>query len=303
MTVSVLLLRRKRTRELLRFVRSMIVAAVVGVTVFPFSVLTVLFSDRGEEAFGNLAAGFSGYGTRLLAYLKIMFENTLHPLFWALLLILGLCGFLAGRARLSREKRELLWMLLLPPAGYFLLAARAAPYLIDRYVMPIFPFVCLGGGLLLIGSLSAIRKRLRGKQLRWLAPLTCGMALLFQLMGVIGYDGHYLYLGYAIQEQVAESNADYSCICIYDGVRYYENLPEFTHYEKTMLLTLDQLENRQERDSILELEKVALLLKDWSFYDQAVEILTEQYGFTVDMWGWRGTGVHGDVLVLMRKDV
>ncbi len=46
-TVCVLLFREKRTRELLHFVRSMVLAAVVGVAVFPFAVQDVLQRKRG----------------------------------------------------------------------------------------------------------------------------------------------------------------------------------------------------------------------------------------------------------------
>lgn len=314
-TVCVLLLRRKRVMELWKFVRSMVIAAVVGVVLFPFSVLTVLFSDRGEEAFGSLAAGLSGYGARLWAYFKIICESTFHSFFWVLLLILAVWAFVAGRtgerilkikAGITQEKSALLWMLLLPPAGYYLLAARATPYLVDRYVMPIFPFVSVVGTLLFVKALSALKRRMAKERQRWFINLFCGLALVLQLISVMRYDGHYLYQGYALQEGVAERNADYPCICIYDDVGYYENLPEFTYYEKTLLLTLDQLENRQERDSILRLEKVAVLIKERESYEvtgQVLKILEEQYGFVQEKWGWRGLGAHGDILIFMRKDV
>lgn len=314
LVVSVLLLWQKKTENLWGFVRSMAAAAVVGVGLFPFSVSDVFSSGRGVEAIGNLSAGFSGYGMRLLAFLKILLENTFHPLFWALLVFLAVCGVFVRRAgkemsqegvKKPRERTSLLWMSILPPTGYFLLAARMSPYLVDRYIMPVFPFMILLGGLLLTWLLWVMEKYLAGKKLRWSASLICGLVLALQVVSVLGYDGRYLYQGYGLQEHIAESNADYPCICIYDGVGYYENLLEFTHYEKTLLLTLDQLENRQERGSIMELEKVAVLVKGSDTYEvmgQALDILTEQYDFALEKFGWRGLGEHGDILVFMRKD-
>ncbi len=38
---------------------------------------------------------------------------------------------------------------MVPVAGYFLLASRMSPYLVDRYIMPLFPFVALLLALLL----------------------------------------------------------------------------------------------------------------------------------------------------------
>lgn len=109
---------------------------------------------------------------------------------------------------------------------------------------------------------------------------------------------------YDQQISAARHFKDYPCICVYDGVGYYENLQEFTYYPKTLLLTIDQLEDRQDKESIRELDAVSVLIKDSEAYDvrQVVEIM-EQYGFKTDMLGWRGLSPHDDFLVFMRKDV
>lgn len=304
---GVLLFRQKRMRELWRFVRSMTIAAAVGVGLFPFAVSDVLSSGRGVEALGNLSAGFSGYGTRLFAFLKIVGQNILHPFFWMLVLVLAGAAFYfaktgegSGEKKQTQGRKELLWIAVLPPLGYFFLAARMSPYLVDRYVMPVYPFAGLGEGLILAGLLCFIKKRMTKRQLAWLVNCVYGLVLTIQVVSLGRYNGDYLYSGYALQEQIAESNSEYPCICIYDGFGYYENLPEFTHYEKSLLLTYDQLVNRQDRESIRELDKVALLIK-YGVSGQPAEIL-EEYGFTVESVGWRGSGAHGDLLIFMRKD-
>lgn len=311
--VCVLLLRSKRMRELRRFVRSMFTAAVAGVAVFPFAVSDVLSSGRGVEALGNLAAGFTGYGTRLAAFMSILFNRTFFPWFWLLLLIVTVLtvwlvlrrpktGGVVPEGK-GRGKPEL-WMLVLPPFGYFLLAARMSPYLVDRYIMPIFPFVILWGVLALAALFGLCEKRMPAEWGKRLEGAVFFAALLLQFAGVFGYDDSYLYLGYDQQISAARYFMDYPCICVYDGVGYYENLQEFTYYPKTLLLTVDQLEGRQDKESILELDAVSVLIKDSVAYDvnQVVEIM-EQYGFKTDMLGWRGLSPHDDFLVFMRKDV
>lgn len=312
--VSVLLLRGKRFKELWCFVRSMLTAAVVGLVVFPFAVSDIFSSGRGVEALGNLAAGFSGYGTRLGAFLGILLSRTFFPLIWILPLALAVLAVCLAR-RVSKDSgavsggdgknKSELWILIVPPVGYFLLAARMSPYLVDRYIMPIFPFVILWGVLFLAALVGMCENRLsaaQGKRLR--AAIFAGVILL-QFAGVFRYDGSYLYQGYDEQITAAESFQDYPCICIYDGVGYYENLQEFTYYPKTLLLTFDQLESRQDTESIRELDAVSVLIKDSGSYDvrQVMEIMEQQYGFKTDMLGWRGPGAHNDFLVFMRKDV
>lgn len=151
-----------------------------------------------------------------------------------------------------------------PVAGYFLLAARMSPYLVDRYIMPVFPFASL---LLMLVIFRLIEKTYHvypERQTKRLAVVVCQILILFQLWNLVCYDGSYLYEGYDFQRRFAEENAEYPCICIYDGVGYYENLLEFASYDKSLLLTLEELENRVDRESIEELDQVVVLVKgEW----------------------------------------
>ncbi|MCH5343118.1 MAG: hypothetical protein J1E64_03690 [Acetatifactor sp.] len=306
---AVLLLRRRRLRELFCFVRSMITSAVVGIAAFPFAVSDVFSSGRGVEALENLSAGFAGYGARIWEFMKILASRTFFPLFWVMFVILAVEALWFSRKKQAlnleknREKTALVWLLLLPVVGYFLLAARMSPYLVDRYVMPVFPFAILAGTLILFALLAIVAKRRNETGGRYLVEAVCMIALVLQLVGLYKYDGSYLYQGYGRQEHFAGSYADYPCICVYDGVGYYENLPEFTHYEKTLLLTYEELVNRQETESIRELDQVVVLVKNDLYASARVlDFLSERYGLTVELIGARVPGVHGDQLYFMTKE-
>lgn len=306
LAAGVLLYRRKRLRELFCFGRSMAAAAVVGVAAFPFAISDVFSSGRGVEALGNLAAGLSGYGGRLWAFGKILAERTFPLIFWVLFAGVALWGLWCARGRGKRQrdggKAPYLWMLLAPPAGDFLLTARMAPYLVDRYVMPLFPFVILAVtlGFTALWKILAERYGFLAQKPFW--QLCWGMALLLQMAAVLRYDGSYLYRGYAGQERLAEEYAALPCICVYDGVGYYENLPEFTRYEKSLLLTLEQLREREDTESIASLDEVMVLIKPSQAYawEDVLEILQKQYGFSQEA-SWQAAGAHGDRLVRMGK--
>lgn len=322
-TLCVLLLLSGRRKELGCFVRSMLMAAGIGLAVFPFAVSDVLSSGRGVEALENLASGFGGYGTRLISFFGIvagrMFSSLLciAAAFVALAVLALHKGPKGSKAANTEEipgeaatenggkeagRSAYVWMLVLPAIGYFLLASRMSPYLVDRYVMPVFPFVALTGGLLLSAVLHVFEGKwgeICGKGFTW---VICTAVIILQIIGLIRYDGSYLYTGYALQEAVARENAGYPCICVYEGVGYYENLKEFTYYDKSLLLTTEELENRKDRESIQKLEKVALLIKaDEVDIDHTLKVMDEIYGFVPESPGWRGQGVHGDVLCLMTK--
>ncbi len=299
----VLLLGQKRTKELFCYIRSMILAAILGVGIFPFSLSQVLSGDRGVEAFGNLSEGLSGFGTRLIVFAKIVASRTLGGgLLLAVVVVIVILLAIAGigyiknrKLQNSSDKSEvfLWWMLVVPALGYFLLAARMSPYLVDRYIMPLFPFVVLGGVLLLGWLAWKLEQRIQHTSL---TVFLAGLLVLVQVWNLVQYDDVYLYEGYENQKQIAEEYSDYACICIYDGVTYYENIPEFTEYEKTLLLTLEQLENRQETESIASLNRAILLIKRNVDVDQVLNILEKNYGLCQEEWMLRES-VHNDVLI------
>lgn len=199
----------------------------------------------------------------------------------------------------TNDKAGLLWCLfLLPAAGYFLLAARMSPYLVDRYIMPLFPFVVLAG-VLLLGRLGYGMRRW-GK--RHCMPLVfSGILVVCQIIGLVQYDGSYMYRGYDVQRQASETYAYLSCICVYEGVGYYENLLEFANYQKTLLVKPEELKDRKDKDSIEELQQVVLLIKEEVDGDSILEQMEMEYGFRVQSELWQGQSVHGDIAYLLEK--
>lgn len=325
--VSVCLGKAGRRRELFCFVRSMVTAVVVGVLAFPFAIPDVFSSGRGVEALGNLSRGLSGYGMRLAAFGGILMDRGIGYYTLCLVLLLAAVAWAGGRkGRMAEgdpglkdaERAEAAekpaggmgggqsvfwWMLVFPVAGYFLLAARMSPYLVDRYIMPVFPFASL---LLMLVIFRLIEKTYHvypERQTKRLAVVVCQILILFQLWNLVCYDGSYLYEGYDFQRRFAEENAEYPCICIYDGVGYYENLLEFASYDKSLLLTLEELENRVDRESIEELDQVVVLVKGGVDSLKVCDILLETYGLTVHQYLQREPGVYGDEVMIMRKDI
>lgn len=296
---AVILWRADRKRELCCYIRSMVIAAVIGVAVFPFAISDVFSSGRGVEALENLGQGFSGYGTRLAAFGKILLTDLGVIGRYVLPIVLICCGlFVLIRRKSARTDvrenanegvcaREIsLWCVLAVPAiAYFLLAARMAPYLVDRYIMPLFPIVMLAAGL---GAVRVLQLLLRGgvhtaflTDARWMRigqPLLAAVLVMLQLLEMASGTSVYTYSGYADQLEIADRYADNACLCLYKGVTYYENLTEFTRYEQTLLLTADELASRTDTASIAEQDALVVLVKSGVDGDSADAVLTERYG-------------------------
>lgn len=300
-----LLFSGKRMREGVCLMRSMMIAAAVGLLSFPFAIADVFSSGRGVEALENLAAGFSGYGERLLAFLRILCDRTfgVAGILIAVAAVVCVVWLCKKGKNVNRKKQiEAVLLLVVPVAGYFLLASRMSPYLVDRYIMPLFPFVTLVGAFLLtitiVKSEQCFVKTESKKKLAEAA--VCILVILLQGGSLLCYDGTYLYKGYAAQEQLAEEYANIPCICVYEGVGYYENLPEFTHYQKTLLVKPSELLERKDKASVEELSGVVVLVKPGADSEQVSAIMKAEYGFAVKEQ-LLADGVHGDRIFLFEK--
>lgn len=298
------LLCSKRIRELWIYIRSMVVAAVIGLVLFPFAIADVFSSGRGVEALDNLASGFAGYGARLLAFARILADRTVGDMLLGagcatavvLAVVLWYRRHRGQELSMSRAVRGILCMLIIPVVGYYLLASRMSPYLVDRYVMPMFPMIALLFALLLcclgkrLAKASGWKERLVGIGL-------IALILVVQGLRLASYDGEYLYRGYGQQEQLAEEYASLPCICVYAGVGYYENLPEFMHYDKTLLVTAEELAERKDVDSLRMLDRVVVLIKPGVEEETVASVLREKYGMEPEETLF-SEGVHGDNIYL-----
>lgn len=295
----VVLIQARRKRETFCYIRSMVIAAVIGVGIYPFGVKHILTSGRGVEAIDNLLGGLSGYGERLLTFGGILAQRTFgqkKPGLAVMTLLLLATVILLFRSRHKTDisqndrgrRRKLWWMLALPPLGYFLLAAKMSPYMVDRYIMPAFPFAAMAVAGLLVYLFHRLGPAVY--------PLSLCIVLLLTMVNIFTYDGEYLYKGYGTQLRMSEEYADLACICIYEGYGFYDNLLEFENYERTLLVKPSELAGRQD---ISELPEVIILLKQNArseSYEEVLEILAG-YGLKQDKFLFRGSGVYGDMLL------
>ena len=333
-----LLVVKKRYRELRGYLGSMILAAVIGLVIFPYAVEDIFASGRGMEALQNLGSGLDGFGIRLSAFGTILMEACFGGVFPGFFIAgcaaVGLLfawrrrrkGTVSTRqvrtmeyaareletersakptqesetersaepARAKGKESLCIWlMLLVPCCCYFLLAARMSPYLVDRYIMPLFPFAAVIMTLVLVRIFAAVP-----------SASFCWMLLPVLLLGAIrvaGYDGHYLYKGYERQYELAKAYAEFPCICMYDGEGYYYNLMEFTEYRETLLLHIWELEGRADTADFEQRGQVVVLRK--SIVDEAAVLeALRKYGWEVEeVLLEADESVYGDTVYLCGK--
>ena len=90
------------------------------------------------------------------------------------------------------------------------------------------------------------------------------------------------------------------CVCVYDGVGYYQNLIEFINYESTLLVTQEELLSRSEDPVLRNSSQVAVLLKNRADEKAVAEYLGDTYGLQKKETLLE-QGVHGDRIYLFAK--
>lgn len=249
----VLLWTKKRIPELKRYIRSMVIAAVLGVCLFPFAIADVLSSGRGVEALQNLGNGWMDFFSRIGTFGKILLESCFGNLWLGLVILVAFTGVgiwtLIGK---KKSGKGLVWMLILPPVGYFLLASKMSPMFADRYIMAVFPFVAMMAALVWVWIADKCK--------RFEIFLHVAVSVAFACL-LFTYNGTYLYEGYEEQLEVSEEYEELACICLYEGSGYYDNLLEFRNYEKTLLVTPAELLARKDVDEINALDELVIVKK------------------------------------------
>ena len=278
-------------KHALYYIRSMIIAAAIGLCTFPYAVSDVLEGSVGRDVVGNLLGSLQEFAERLGEFGSMLSSGICGGSFGTILLV-----FLFGAAvllgLLIKEKREKLTkdrlvqgaMVVLPAAGYFLITARISPFYADRYIMPTYAFAALTFALLLEWCRRCLTD-FSEKYHLGSDKMILTNAMIILLVGVLGtisilnYGDSYLYIGYSDQMEVAGQYADYPCLCIYDGVTFYENVPEFTIYKETLVLTCGELLERCQFDLLVDCEDVMLLVKRNVDEEWVHQMMRDKYGY------------------------
>lgn len=234
------LAKRKEIKKMWAYIRTMVLAAIVGVCVYPFAIGDVLYSSRGTEALSTWGNGMIDYANRIWEFLKVLAINVAGDFEIFLILVLVpsvilLFKYYFKKGNATRSGFNVKWLfVIVPTVVYFLLASKMSPFYVDRYIMAIFPMVAI----LIVGLWNA----LLGDNQKWRYAIIYG-AIFVSALSIYMMKGEhpYLYKGYEEQVQVAECYREYPFVCYYPGLSFYENVMEMERYEKTLLLKEEEL--------------------------------------------------------------
>ena len=181
--------------------------------------------------------------------------------------------------RKDRERKYRIlfaWLLLVPAIVFYLFIVKVSPYLVDRYIMAVYPFVALSSVFCVFCFWNVCNKK--KSSIIWLYVTLVIMGG-FQIVAHRSYNGEYYYKGYKEQVTFAKEHEKTPCICVYDGYGFYENMAEFIKYPSTLLVKIDELENRKDKSMPEAPEGIVLVVKGDVDLDKVISIMKDKYGY------------------------
>ncbi len=263
----------KQVKQMWAYIRTLILAAVVGVCAYPFAIGDVLFSSRGTEALSTWKNGIAEYAYRIWQFINVLADNVAgsFSVFVILLVVPFVVWLFVSKFKKGAEHAENATFtfaqlcVFIPTVVYFLLAAKMSPYYVDRYIMAIFPMTVLLLVLiwdkLIWDKLLDNNRIIENKTNKTAGMIIVVVAVLVCANGLVQTKGThtYLYTGYEEQVAVSKEYSDYPMVCLYPGLSFYENVMEMEQYQKTLLLKEEELASMTE-EHIKETENGYVLL-------------------------------------------
>lgn len=135
---------KKQYRNLIKYLVTVFGSAAISLIIWPSMITHLFLGGRGQEAQSNLLS-LDGYVPALKEMFRIlsneMFTNLLPVIFMCLGILLVISVVKKNSVDVELWKRTA--VIVFECIGYYAVVSKAAPYLVERYMMPVYPLVYL----------------------------------------------------------------------------------------------------------------------------------------------------------------
>ena len=138
--------KEKNIKNLLKYIGTMIVSAIISLAIFPYSFVHMFMGYRGTGAISNLS-NIEQMWNSLGKYLGILNNNAFNGVLIIIVLaafIIGIYKVMKNKEITFRFKNKEFWLMFIPTLVYFTIVALVSPYQEVRYIMPICPLMVIG---------------------------------------------------------------------------------------------------------------------------------------------------------------
>ena len=260
----VLFIKNKETKELFKYIRTLVISAVIGIVLFPFSIDHMLNSDRKIGGFQS-----TNYADRVLTYFNMILRYFGSK--WEIMLALFAIALLAILIKRKTE-RGITAVIIFPTIIYIMLVAKLAEFLELRYVMNILPIVAIMI-MMAIGSIFENKK--------YNIMLATVALILLVGYGFLTEKPLYLYKDYNKYIDISKKYSDDDLVYVgYTFFDHIQSLPEFTNYKKTFMIYNDQTDRLKDDEELSDKNEFILSVHSNMEQVKLVSEVLEYTGFS-----------------------
>ncbi len=276
--LSIYLLIQKNYQKWFNFFKPHILAAIIGIAFYPFSIGDIFFSYRGIGSTDNKTNTFlenlQYYGEQIINLFSL--QNIIIILILALLIILIYKIIKKQLPKIKNQDKLNLAVIILPIIIFIVIVAKIAPFLgenyTSRYIMLLFPIIA-------IASFYILTFIFKSKKTLFIITLT--LSLILSANGLINNTPVYLYQDYSKIMELAKENEDKYFVYIFDNYfTHLSSMPEFATYKESLIL------NKNIHDfKLLDNEKLnhanefILCIKNWLNKEEILNLVLENSGY------------------------
>ena len=273
--LACLFIKEKDYSSLKKVFLTHLLAALIGILLFPSSIEDIFFSYRG---IGGGQDRTKSTFEMLLYFLNSFLTSFSLPLILFIILsILGITYIIWKRKKIQNIfKEKTFWLLSIPILFVLLIVSKMSPFLgenyTSRYVMFLLPILVL----LTIYLLTHFKEKR-------IFPLSIILIFLININGLVFHTPTYLYKENKEALNLAEEYQEDSLIYIYDNYfTHLSSLPEFLKYEKTLIINHNIYDfTKLQNDGYLNNQnEVILCIKNWLNTEELLNKVLENTHFT-----------------------
>ncbi len=270
--LSVYLLFKKKFKNWFHFFKPHIIAAIIGITFYPFSIDDIFFSYRGLSGTDNKTNNFLENFQYYFEQIGKLFSVENFIIILLLVLAIILIYKISKKKLLKIEKKDFinLAVIIFPIILFIAIISKIAPFLganyTSRYIMLLLPIIAIAVFYLL----SFIFKKN-------LFIITLVISLILSVNGLVNNTPVYLYKDYEKVIKLANENKDKYFVYVFDNYfTHLSSMPEFMTYKESLILN-----NNIHDFKLLDNEKLnnenefILCIKNWLNKEEVLNLVLE----------------------------
>ncbi len=276
--LAIYLLFKKQFKKCWNFFKPHILAAIIGIIFYPFSIGDIFFSYRGIGSTDNKTNTFlenlQYYGEQIIKLFSL--QNILIILILVLFIIIIYKIIKKQLPKIQSQDKLNLTVIILPIIIFIIIISKIAPFLgenyTSRYIMLLFPVIA-------IASFYTISFIFKNKKTLFVVTLIISLCL--SINGLINNTPVYLYKDYEQVMKLAKENEDKYFVYIFDNYfTHLNSMPEFATYKESLILNKNIHDFKLLNNEKLNNENEFILcIKNWLNKEEILNLVLKNSGY------------------------